>query len=163
MTQEDHDQRLKEAVKSKFSDAIDLLTPAWVPWFDYSKRMRLAEEAKAKAKADALQKIATSAEPEMRKYLLCECVEAYLPLEEVQMKEYDQLLLTPTYQGARKYGKTSYELGQLEFLRQMLACRFGPLSEATIRRLEACSQAQLLELGKKLLTATALSELGLEP
>src|SRR5258707_10193255 len=73
-------------------------------------RMRIAEEAKAKAKADALQKIATSAEPEMRKYLLCECVEAYLPVEEVQMKEYEQLLVTPVYQGARKYGNTSLEL-----------------------------------------------------
>jgi hypothetical protein len=31
MTQEDHDQRWKEAVKRKFSEAIDLLAPAWVP------------------------------------------------------------------------------------------------------------------------------------
>jgi len=132
-------------------------------------RMRIAEEAKAKA--DALQKIATSAEPEMRKYLLCECVDAYLPLEEVQMKEYEQLLVTPVYQGARKYGKTSFELGHeqgksegaLQVLRELLACRFGPLSEETSRRLKACSEAQLLELGKKILTATSLSELGLEP
>src|SRR5207245_2702904 len=56
--------------------------------------MEIAEEVKAKAKADALQKIAASTEPEMRKYLLCECVDAYLPLEEVQMKEYENLLVT---------------------------------------------------------------------
>src|SRR6266849_3540690 len=82
--------------------------------------MRIAEDAKAKAKADALRKIATSNEAEYRKYLLCECVETYLPLEEVQMKEYEQLLITPPYQLARKYGKTSFELGELNFLREML-------------------------------------------
>ena len=137
--------------------------------------MRIAEEAKAKAKADALQKIASSAEPEMRKYLLCECVEAYLPLEEVQMKEYENLLVTPPYRGARKYGKTSFELGEeygqekgktegtLRILREQLAYRFGPLSEEASKRLNASSEAQLLDLGKKLLTATSLSELGLEP
>ena len=36
-SQEDHDQRLKEAVKSKFADAIELLLPEWVPLFDYAK------------------------------------------------------------------------------------------------------------------------------
>lgn len=33
----DHDQRLKEAVKSKFSDAIDLMLPKWLPLFDFSR------------------------------------------------------------------------------------------------------------------------------
>jgi Domain of unknown function (DUF4351) len=129
--------------------------------------MRIAAEAKAKAKADALQKIATSAEPEMRKYLLCECVEAYLPLEEVQMKEYEQLLVTPAYQGARKFGRTSFEQGQLvgqqELLRQQLANRFGPLNEEVSKRLQSCSEEQLLELANKILTASSLRELGLEP
>jgi len=39
--------------------------------------MRIDEDAKVQAKADALQKIATSNESEYRKHLLCECVEAY--------------------------------------------------------------------------------------
>ena len=42
--QEDHDQRLKEAVKSKFSDAIDLLLPTWVPWFDYPQLEWIEQE-----------------------------------------------------------------------------------------------------------------------
>jgi hypothetical protein len=44
MTQEDHDQRLKEAVKSKFSDAIELLAPTWVAWFDYAKLEWIEQE-----------------------------------------------------------------------------------------------------------------------
>jgi hypothetical protein len=133
--------------------------------------MRIAADAKAKAKADALQKIASSAETEVRKYLLCECVEAYLPLEEVQMNEYEQLLVTPPYQGARKYGKTSFELGheqgqltgEQKLLREQLAHRFGPLSEEVSKRLQSCSEAQLLDLARRVLTASSLRELGLEP
>ena len=41
---EDHDQRLKEAVKSKFSDAIDLLLPEWLPLFDFSKLEWIEQE-----------------------------------------------------------------------------------------------------------------------
>ena len=79
------------------------------------------------------------------------------------MKDSVQLLVTPAYQGARKYGKTSYELGQIDLLREQLVYRFGPLNEEANKRLQACSKAQALELGKKLLTATSLRELGLEP
>jgi len=88
-------------------------------------------------------------------------------LEEVQMKEYEQLLVTPVYQGARKYGKTSFEQGQLvgqqKLLRQQLANRFGPLSEEVRAHLESCSEEQLLQLADKILTASSLRELGLEP
>ncbi len=307
--QEDHDQRLKEAVKSKFSDAIDLMAPTWLPWFDFRRlewieqeifpdppkgtrrtidilaklpalkpittaaeeppaeacvglvhlelegwdpiavmrrrmrdyrhylsrkfrlpvlplciylhvgmqglgwdedvetflgetintfryrymglpaldglqyisgsnllgvalaaMMKIAEDCKAKAKADALQKIATSTEPETRKYLLCECVETYLPLEGVHMNDYENLLITPPYQGARKYGKTSFELGQEEgerkgerkVIRELLTIRFGELSEDVSKRLESCTNAELRELAKKILAASSLRELGLE-
>jgi hypothetical protein len=44
MTQEDHDQRWKEAVKSKFSEAIGLLAPAWVPWFVFPKLEWIQQE-----------------------------------------------------------------------------------------------------------------------
>ena len=36
MEHEDHDQRWKTAVKSKFSETIDLLLPGWAPLFDYA-------------------------------------------------------------------------------------------------------------------------------
>ena len=136
--------------------------------------MQIAEDAKVRAKADALQKIATSTEPEMRKYLLCECVETYLPLEEVQMNEYENLLVTPPYQGARKFGKTSFQLGREEgeregerkgerkVIRELLVTRFGKLSEEVGKRVDSCSDAELLELAKKILTASSLQELGLE-
>ena len=42
--QEDHDQRLKEAVKSKFSDAIDLMAPTWLAWFDFGRLEWLEQE-----------------------------------------------------------------------------------------------------------------------
>jgi hypothetical protein len=87
------------------------------------------------------------------------------------MKDYENLLVTPPYQGARKYGKTSRELGyeegerkgQQKLLRELLAQRFGALSEQAIKHLEDLTEEQLVELGKKLLTASSLRELGLEP
>ena len=148
--------------------------------------MQIADNAKARAKADALQKIATSTEPEFRKYLLCECIETYLPLEDVQMNEYENLLITPPYQTARKYGKTSFQLGREEgkregkqegerigeqkgerkgeqkVIKELLSTRFGTLSEEIIKRVDSISDSELLELAKKILTAASLRDLGLE-
>ena len=81
------------------------------------------------------------------------------------------MLLTPSHQAARKYGKTSHERGleqgleqgQLMILQKLLSQRFGALSEDAAKRLRACSKDQLLQLAYTLLTATSLKELGLEP
>ena len=44
LLKEDHDQRLKEAVKSKFSDAIDLMLPTWLSLFDFSRLEWIEQE-----------------------------------------------------------------------------------------------------------------------
>lgn len=76
-----------------------------------SALMKMPEEERARMRADAILKLANSPLDPSRRFLLCECVEAYLPLEGLSLNEYDQLSLTPKYQEARMLGQTSYEKG----------------------------------------------------
>jgi hypothetical protein len=63
---------------------------------------------------------------------------------------------------ALKIGKTSYELGQIALIREQLEARFGALSETVLQRLDAWPTDRLPELGRALLRAGSLAELGLE-
>ena len=68
-----------------------------------------------------------------------------------------------------RIGKTSYELGfevgMLRGLRRplsyMLEVKFGPLSKAARRRLDAMEEPALLDVGLRLIGASSLEELGL--
>jgi len=151
--------------------------------------MRIPEERKAELKAEAMQRLATSPENEWRRYLLCECVEAYLPLEGPQLAEFEGLLQTEPYKEAMKMAVTSFEKGmekgvekgrqmaetsfekgmekgmekgQRALLRRWLERRFSPLSEEVLQRLDSWPSERLPELGDAVLTASSLQELGLE-
>ncbi len=132
--------------------------------------MRIGEEESAWLKARAMQRIATSTLTTYQRYLLMECIEAYLPLEGPHLEQFRQLLVTEDFKMARVLGKTSFELGKEEgltegqraLLRGLLEKRFGKLSEAARQRLEEVPAARLEELGEALLGASSLAELGLE-
>lgn len=51
--------------------------------------------------------------------------------------------------------------GQRDLLREQLEVRFGPLSSAVLDRLQTWPADRLTELGRALLSATSLEELGL--
>jgi hypothetical protein len=131
--------------------------------------MRIDEEQAAWLKARAMQRVATADLTPYRRYLLMECIEAYLPLEGPHLEQFRQLLLTEDFKEARMLAKTSFELGREEVLtamralvRRLLAKRFGPLSDAVSQRLEAVPGDRLKELALALLDAASLTELGLE-
>jgi hypothetical protein len=44
MEQEDHDQRWKVAVQSKFSDAVDLMLPKLLPLFNFPRLEWVTQE-----------------------------------------------------------------------------------------------------------------------
>jgi hypothetical protein len=138
--------------------------------------MRVADGRRAELKAEAMQRAATSENDEYRRYLLCECIEAYLPLEGPHLAEYEQLLLTPKYQEARMVGQTSYEKGLkkgeedglhkgrlrlLGVLRKQLEHRFGTLDQAVLDRLEALSDEELDTLAERIVTSSSLHDTGL--
>jgi hypothetical protein len=129
--------------------------------------MNVPEEGRARLKAEALRRLVACPENEYRRHLLCECVQAYLPLEGPQLREFEQLLLTQEqYAGVRAMGLTWREEGAIEGKRQLLQRqlerRFGPLGAAARRRLESWPVERVDEVGLQLLDAQSLRELGLE-
>jgi hypothetical protein len=52
-----------------------------------SALMRIAPERRAWLKAEALRRLVNCGESDQRRFLLCECVQAYLPLEGPQLEE----------------------------------------------------------------------------
>jgi hypothetical protein len=130
--------------------------------------MRVPKEQRAELKARALDRVVKSSENEVRKLLLCECIDAYLPLKGPSLAEYESLLLTK-YPEVRVMAETTFERGfergelegQRKLLRRQLENRFGPLSEAAVARLMELSPKRLLKLGDAVLTAKSLKELGL--
>jgi hypothetical protein len=131
-----------------------------------SALMRVPAGRRAELKAEAMQRLATAPENEARRYLLCECVEAYLPLEGPQLAEYEHLLQSERYKEAQMIGLTSFEKGvekgQRALVERQLRRKFGPLSPAVQQRLAALPGDRLAELGEALMTTASLRELGLE-
>jgi hypothetical protein len=128
--------------------------------------MRVQEVQKALLKARAMDRIARAAVTADRKWCLADVVEAYLPLHEPHLSAYDHLLLTEEFKMARQLAQTTFERGeesgQRRLVREQLEERFGPLSETARTRLAAWAGDRLGELGRSLVRANSLVELGLE-
>lgn len=116
--------------------------------------------------AEALRRIQEAPLTAQKRFLLAECVQAYLPLDEAQQREFEQLLAQEPYQGVRAMNMTVYEKGleegQRRTLRLQVEERFGPLSDAAQERLQQLPAERLTPLLKIVIRATSLSELGLE-
>jgi hypothetical protein len=73
--------------------------------------MHIPDARRAWVKAEALRRLVTCPENEWRRFLLCECVQAYLPLEEPQQREFDQLLVSEAYKEILPMTTTWFEQG----------------------------------------------------
>src|SRR5262249_41656721 len=63
--------------------------------------MKISKEHAAWLGAEALRRIEEAPLTDQRRYLLAECVQAYLPLDEHQQTMFEQLLVGESFQGAR--------------------------------------------------------------
>jgi hypothetical protein len=133
--------------------------------------MRVPRARKVWLRGEALRRILVECrENDYRKFLLAECVEAYLGLDEQQQREFERLLESPPYREIVPMMTTTFEKGvakgmekgQRLLLRQQLEQRFGPLSPAVVQRLEAWPPDRLSELASGVLKAGSLRELGLD-
>jgi Domain of unknown function (DUF4351) len=136
--------------------------------------MGVPAERRAAVHAEALRRLAEARENDYRRYLLLDCLETYVSLDEAQAQELGELLRTERYEGARAMAITTYEKGvqkgvqegvqqgQRATLRKLLEVRFGPLSPGVQERLESLSPEQLDALTLALLNAQSLQELCLE-
>ena len=135
-----------------------------------SALMRIPPERAAWLGAEALRRIQEAPLTDQQRYLLGECVEAYLPLNEAQMREFERLVTTPGFQGVTAMNLTSYEKGMAKgleqerraALRELLEERFGPLTASILHRLDELPLEQVLPLRKAAAKAESLAALGLE-
>ncbi len=137
--------------------------------------MKTPRRRRPRLKAEALQRLAGCGENEYRKFLLAECVQAYLPLDEPrEQREFEQLLKTSEYREVQVMATTWFEQGIQEGRQQgrqeerrailavLLEERFGPLSASVRQKLENWPADRVGELIRKVLTANSLDELGLD-
>jgi hypothetical protein len=144
--------------------------------------MRVPKEKAAWLGAEALRRIMEAPLSDQKRFLLGECVQAYLPLDEAQQQEFDKLLAGEAYRGIRDMNTTWYEKGieqgvqrgieqgvqrgrsqeRLEIAKGLLEERFGPLSAGVVANLQTRTPEQLADLIKRILKVTNLRELGFD-
>jgi hypothetical protein len=144
-----------------------------------SALMRIPREQIAAYGAEALRRLSVAPLTEHQRFLLGECVEAYLPLDPANVAEFRSILEANATQGVPAVNKTRYEeamekiqeieakaerahrVGQLELLEAQIVDRFGSLSDSSLSKLRALPDAELRSLAVRLLKANSLTELGL--
>jgi hypothetical protein len=137
--------------------------------------MRVPRVRKAWLRSEALRRVLLECpEKEYRRFLLRDCLEAYLELDEQQQREYEQLLQTEPYKEIGPMMATTFEKGVQQGLEQghlhglqhaarlVLEQQFGPLSAGAIQRLNAWPAERLEALLRSFVKATSLKDLGLE-
>jgi hypothetical protein len=132
--------------------------------------MRKPPDRAAWVVGEELRRIAEAPLPDQQRFLLAECVQAYMDLSEEQRREYEQLIAGEPYKGIHAMNKTVsetyYEKGQLEgrrrVLREQLERRFGPLPPVAQQRLMEWPAERLEPLVTAVIEARSLKEMGLE-
>jgi hypothetical protein len=136
--------------------------------------MKIPKDRIAWLGAEALRRLTEASLPEKKRFLLAECVQAYLPMDEAQRAEFDQLVEAKPYAGVQAMNKTVFEQGiekgfekgaaqaRREMLRDFVAARFGPLSDHVLNRIDSLDPDRLPALVKALPQASSLKDLGLE-
>lgn len=155
-----------------------------------SALMRVPKERQVWLGAEALRRITESPLSEQERYLLGECVEAYLPLDESQWDEFHRVLSTAPYEKVKKMRATTRELGiregrekgiregrekgiregreegrqeaLREFLRILLEERFGPLTKRVARRVDSLPTDRIRAVFTQALRADSLRDLGFD-
>jgi hypothetical protein len=76
-----------------------------------SALMKIPPDRIAWLGAEALRKIRDAPLTDQKRFLLAECVQAYLPLGEEQQREFEGLIATEKYQGVRQMNTTWFDKG----------------------------------------------------
>lgn len=127
--------------------------------------MRVTKERKIQLAGEALERIVHCPEDSYRKTLLCECVSAYLPVDEEGRRQFESMVRNHPDPGvqAMEMGLLDHveQRAQRNLLRELLEARFGQLSPPVLVRLDDWPADRLTELGRALMSAASLEDLGL--
>jgi hypothetical protein len=151
-----------------------------------SALMKIPRDRAAWLGAEALRRITEAPLDDQRRFLLGECVQAYLPLDAAQQGEFERLVAGEPYKGVKAMNVTWFEKGEKigvekgekigvekgkkigaeegrrDLLREQIEDRFGPLPAPILERLEKIPASELSRLGKTVLRAESLRDLGLD-
>ncbi len=135
-----------------------------------SALMKITPEQTAWLGMEALRRLVDAPLGEQQRFLLSECVQAYLPLDEEQQAEFERIASGTPSEGLKPMNTTWFEKGVIKgvieerkrFLLKQLAIRFGPLTVAVTDRLNELNPEDLDKLGELILEAKSLGDLGLE-
>jgi flagellar biosynthesis/type III secretory pathway protein FliH len=118
-----------------------------------SALMRVPKERRPWLKAESLRRLVTSQENEHRRFLLAECVQAYLPLTSpAEQRQFQELLATEPYQELPEMAATWFDEGLEKGLQRGLekglqkGRREGQREGQKVGRQEGLRQALLLQL-----------------
>jgi hypothetical protein len=131
--------------------------------------MKIPPDRVAWLGAEALRRITAASLSGQERFLLAECVQAYLPLDAAQQAEYDRLLQNEPFTEVKAMNKTVYEkgleqgrlLGKQENLILQLEEKFGPVSKDLREHIESLSLDALTDLARRIVKANTLDEAGL--
>jgi hypothetical protein len=139
--------------------------------------MKIPPDRVAWLGAEALRRLTEAPLSEQERFLLGECVQAYLPLDEEQQVQFESLLQSGTYTEVRAMNQTIYEKGiekgiekgrhegrhegQVELIASLIEARFGPIPEAISLKLQRLPAEDLRDLALKIAKAASLDDLGL--
>jgi hypothetical protein len=140
-----------------------------------SALMRMPPERAGELGLEALRRLKGAGLNDQQEFLLSECVEAYLPVETPELDRIRGIIAgesatrAPAVQRNKTTGDLLWEKGvaegrrtaRLEMLEAMLATKFGPLTAEHLTSLRAKSDDDLVAIGKKVMTAATLADLGL--
>jgi hypothetical protein len=130
--------------------------------------MRWPTDQRVNAAVQALERIVASSESVPRKMMLCECVQAYAPLEPHQRVELSDLVQnsqSKEINTMKTWFETARDEGRLEerrlSLRTLLEERFGqPLAPSVLATLEQMTINELTDRFQRGFRAASLKELG---
>ena len=76
-----------------------------------SALMKISPDRIAWLGAEALRRLASAPLTDQQRFLLGECVQAYLPLDDVQREQYERMIAGEEYSGVKTMNKTSFDKG----------------------------------------------------
>lgn len=138
-----------------------------------SALMKTPAEQRVQLHAESLKRIAQSRDNDRRRFLLTECLEAYVKLDDAQRQELTALMDTEPYQEARPLMTTTYERGVQYGLQKgtietgrkhalmLLEARFGSQGQRAEKRVSELSLEQLEQLLIAIVKTNSFEELHL--
>lgn len=144
--------------------------------------MRMPRDRRPYLRADALRQVLVECkESDRRRWLLAECIEAYLMLDQEQESVFLEIVKKEPYVDLLPTMLTTFEKGELqgrakgreegrdegrdeglrEAIQRLLERRFGPASPAVLQRLEGWPSENLMQLLDVVSDAPSLQALGM--